>query len=277
MRSERPPASQTPVTGFGHGGPRPGQAASSVPETMGDPASGPESLDCSLGQDQEPFRRLGLTKEVLAAHTQKEEQSFLLKFKETRRLSVLQSRCHYYLQERSKGQSAERSTRGRPAGRGFLKHPERGRVPAACALRNAPAGDMCTVALPAMQSASAEPCQGCHVVFPGEQCCNRSDSPRLDPVARSAGGRRAGWATEKGGGLHPTRPCGPQADSPKEPEHGAGGCLGRRARLCSRRAWPAGSRADVWTTDGACGSTTLRVRPRGTTVRGQGCGGGDVD
>lgn len=110
-------------------------------------------------------------------------------------------------------------------------------------------------------------------MFPGEQCCNRSDSPRLDP----AGGRRAGWATEKGEGLHPTRPCGPQADSPKEPEHGAGGCLGRRARLCSRRAWPAGSRADVWTTDGACGSTTLRVRPRGTTVRGQGCGGGDVD
>ncbi|XP_015999746.2 period circadian protein homolog 2 isoform X2 [Rousettus aegyptiacus] len=81
-------------------------------ETMGDPASGPESLDCSLGQDQEPFRRLGLTKEVLAAHTQKEEQSFLLKFKETRRLSVLQSRCHYYLQERSKGQSAERTAPG---------------------------------------------------------------------------------------------------------------------------------------------------------------------
>lgn len=76
---------------------------------MEDPASGPESLDCSLGGDKEPFRRLGLTKEVLAAHTQKEEQSFLLKFKETRRLSILQSRCHYYLQERSKGQSSDRS------------------------------------------------------------------------------------------------------------------------------------------------------------------------
>ncbi|XP_023378696.1 period circadian protein homolog 2 [Pteropus vampyrus] len=81
-------------------------------ETVGDPASGPESLDCGLGQDQEPFQRLGLTKEVLAAHTQKEEQSFLLKFKETRKLSVLQSRCHYYLQERSKGQAAERTAPG---------------------------------------------------------------------------------------------------------------------------------------------------------------------
>lgn len=90
---------------------------------MGDPASGPESLDCGLGQDQEPFQRLGLTKEVLAAHTQKEEQSFLLKFKETRRLSVLQSRCHHYLQERAKGQSAERSEWGRPDRTGFLEHP----------------------------------------------------------------------------------------------------------------------------------------------------------
>lgn len=82
---------------------------SSLTETVEDPASGPESLDCGLGGDKEPFRRLGLTKEVLAAHTQKEEQSFLLKFKETRRLSILQSRCHYYLQERSKGQLSERS------------------------------------------------------------------------------------------------------------------------------------------------------------------------
>ncbi|XP_019596503.2 period circadian protein homolog 2 [Rhinolophus sinicus] len=81
-------------------------------EMVEDPASGPESLDGGLGQDKEAFRRLGLTKEVLAAHTQKEEQSFLLKVKETRRLSVLQSRCHYYLQERSKGQSSERAAPG---------------------------------------------------------------------------------------------------------------------------------------------------------------------
>ncbi|XP_027996534.2 period circadian protein homolog 2 [Eptesicus fuscus] len=89
-------------------------------ETVEDPASGPESLDClvgsampcSLSQEKEPFRRLGLTKEVLAAHTQKEEQSFLLKFKETRKLSVLQSHCNYYLQERSKGQLSERVAPG---------------------------------------------------------------------------------------------------------------------------------------------------------------------
>ncbi|XP_036175010.1 period circadian protein homolog 2 isoform X9 [Myotis myotis] len=95
-------------------------SASSLTETAEDPASGPESLDCpvgpampcSLSQEKEPFRRLGLTKEVLAAHTQKEEQSFLLKFKETRKLSVLQSHCTYYLQERSKGQLSERAAPG---------------------------------------------------------------------------------------------------------------------------------------------------------------------
>lgn len=93
------------------------RSASSLTETVEDPASGPESVDCpvgpalpcSLGQEKEPFRKLGLTKEVLAAHTQKEEQSFLLKFKEIQKLDLFQSRCHYYLQERSKGQSNERS------------------------------------------------------------------------------------------------------------------------------------------------------------------------
>lgn len=89
-------------------------------ETVEDPASGPESVDCpvgpalpcSLGQEKEPFRKLGLTKEVLAAHTQKEEQSFLLKFKEIQKLDLFQSRCHYYLEERSKGQSNERIAPG---------------------------------------------------------------------------------------------------------------------------------------------------------------------
>ncbi|XP_028338958.1 period circadian protein homolog 2 isoform X2 [Physeter macrocephalus] len=97
-----------------------GAAGPHAAETVADAASGPESLACpagsvlprGLGQEQEPFRKLGLTKEVLAAHTQKEEQSFLLKFREIRKLNVFQSRCHYYLQDRSKGQSSERAAPG---------------------------------------------------------------------------------------------------------------------------------------------------------------------
>ncbi|XP_057602026.1 period circadian protein homolog 2 isoform X2 [Hippopotamus amphibius kiboko] len=84
--------------------------AASVPESL-ECLAGP-ALPCGLGQEKEPFRKLGLTKEVLAAHTQKEEQSFLLKLKEIRKLNVFQSRCHYYLQERSKGQSSERAAPG---------------------------------------------------------------------------------------------------------------------------------------------------------------------
>ncbi|XP_006866886.1 PREDICTED: period circadian protein homolog 2 [Chrysochloris asiatica] len=89
-------------------------------EMIEDAASGAESLDgpagpmlsCSLGPEKEPFKRLGLTKEVLAAHTQKEEQGFLFKFREIRKLSVLRSRYHYNLQERSQGQSSELTAPG---------------------------------------------------------------------------------------------------------------------------------------------------------------------
>ncbi|XP_027731062.1 period circadian protein homolog 2 isoform X2 [Vombatus ursinus] len=89
-------------------------------EMIEDPASGMESLDSAAtpsshrdsSPEKGPPKKVGLTKEVLAVHTQKEEQSFLHKFKETRRLGTFQSRCHYYLQERSKGRPGERVVRG---------------------------------------------------------------------------------------------------------------------------------------------------------------------
>lgn len=84
-----------------------GDAAASGPESLECPA-GP-ALPCGLSQDQEAFWKLGLTKEVLAAHTQKEEQSFLLRFREIRKLDVFQSRCHHYLQERPKGHLSNRT------------------------------------------------------------------------------------------------------------------------------------------------------------------------
>ncbi|XP_013013054.2 period circadian protein homolog 2 isoform X2 [Cavia porcellus] len=84
-------------------------------ETVEDATSGPESLDCLPGghsQEKGPLQRLGLTKEVLASHTQKEEQSFLQKFREVRRLGILQAHCQHYLQERTRGQSSERVAPG---------------------------------------------------------------------------------------------------------------------------------------------------------------------
>ncbi|XP_055472519.1 period circadian protein homolog 2 isoform X2 [Psammomys obesus] len=84
-------------------------------ETVEDVASGPESLDSAAGglsQEKGPLQKLGLTKEVLAAHTQREEQGFLQRFREVSRLSALQAHCQNYLQERSRAQASERATPG---------------------------------------------------------------------------------------------------------------------------------------------------------------------
>uniref|UniRef100_A0A8C0UJK8 Period circadian protein homolog 2 n=1 Tax=Cyanistes caeruleus TaxID=156563 RepID=A0A8C0UJK8_CYACU len=68
----------------------------------------PPSSSAHINQEKEPFKKLGLTKEVLAVHTQKEEQSFLNKFKEIKRFNIFQSHCNYYLQDKPKGRPAER-------------------------------------------------------------------------------------------------------------------------------------------------------------------------
>ncbi|XP_043925967.1 period circadian protein homolog 2 [Protopterus annectens] len=57
----------------------------------------------SVNQAKEPYKKMGLTKEVLAVHTQKEEQSFLSKFKELGRFSIFESPCSCCLHERQKG------------------------------------------------------------------------------------------------------------------------------------------------------------------------------
>ncbi|NXC44955.1 PER2 protein, partial [Penelope pileata] len=91
-------------------------------EMIEDGPSGAEVLDSQLlappsssvhvNQEKESFKKLGLTKEVLAVHTQKEEQSFLNKFKEVKRFNIFQSHCNYYLQDKPKGRAGERGGRG---------------------------------------------------------------------------------------------------------------------------------------------------------------------
>ncbi|XP_041805937.1 period circadian protein homolog 2 isoform X2 [Chelmon rostratus] len=56
-------------------------------------------------QERESYKKLGLTKQVLAAHTQKEEQAFLYRFRELRGLTALKANCSQYL-ERQKEQIA---------------------------------------------------------------------------------------------------------------------------------------------------------------------------
>lgn len=74
-------------------------------------ASGPESQDDAAGglsQEKGSLQKLGLTKEVLAAHTQREEQGFLQRFREVSRLGALQAHCQNYLQERSRAPASDR-------------------------------------------------------------------------------------------------------------------------------------------------------------------------
>ncbi|XP_072330680.1 period circadian protein homolog 2 isoform X2 [Scyliorhinus torazame] len=70
----------------------------------------------SMNQEKEPYRKLGLTKEVLAAHTQKEEQIFLSKFKELRKLNTFEPSGKSYLQDQCKGCSGDCGSQGFKAG-----------------------------------------------------------------------------------------------------------------------------------------------------------------
>ncbi|XP_043115082.1 period circadian protein homolog 2-like isoform X2 [Puntigrus tetrazona] len=56
--------------------------------------------------EQEAYKKLGLTKQVLAAHTQKEEQAFLSRCRELRNAQALQKDCPPSTQ-RNRGQAAE--------------------------------------------------------------------------------------------------------------------------------------------------------------------------
>ena len=56
-------------------------------------------------QEREAYKKLGLTTQSLAAHTQKEEQAFLSRFRELRGVHAFKADCSHYL-ERQKGQMA---------------------------------------------------------------------------------------------------------------------------------------------------------------------------
>lgn len=62
----------------------------------------PPSAVSPPSQERESYKKLGLTKQVLAAHTQKEEQAFLCRFRELRGHTALKANCSQYL-ERQRG------------------------------------------------------------------------------------------------------------------------------------------------------------------------------
>ncbi|XP_073705055.1 period circadian protein homolog 2 isoform X1 [Garra rufa] len=79
-----------------------------VPSAEGTEGQGltvPPAAVSPQNQEREAYKKLGLTKQVLAAHTQKEEQAFLSRFRELRGVHAFKADCSQYL-ERQKGQVA---------------------------------------------------------------------------------------------------------------------------------------------------------------------------
>ncbi|XP_051555051.1 period circadian protein homolog 2-like isoform X2 [Myxocyprinus asiaticus] len=69
-------------------------------------------------QERETYKKLGLTKQVLAAHTQKEEQAFLSRFRELRGVHAFKADCSLYL-EKQKGRFVSQAV---PAARSCKQH-----------------------------------------------------------------------------------------------------------------------------------------------------------
>ncbi|XP_070701810.1 period circadian protein homolog 2 isoform X2 [Pempheris klunzingeri] len=103
-----------------------------VPGTVEMPESSqncgaPPSAVSPPSQERESYKKLGLTKQVLAAHTQKEEQAFLYRFKELRGHTALKASCSQYL-ERRREQTAPATSDAQPAAR-YCKHGGAGAEP----------------------------------------------------------------------------------------------------------------------------------------------------
>ncbi|XP_056420521.1 period circadian protein homolog 2 isoform X2 [Hyla sarda] len=67
--------------------------------------------------EKEPYKHLGLTKEVLEAHTQKEENNFLSGFMDVKKLSAFQTRCNTYMHEKPVALRSHAPQGADPAGR----------------------------------------------------------------------------------------------------------------------------------------------------------------
>lgn len=81
-----------------------------VAESPAPPAL-PVSVVSPPSQEKEAYKRLGLTKQVLAAHTQKEEQAFLTRCRELHNARTFQRDCSTYL-HKQRGPAIAEGTQG---------------------------------------------------------------------------------------------------------------------------------------------------------------------
>ncbi|RXM30674.1 Period circadian protein-like 2 [Acipenser ruthenus] len=89
------------------------EGPSGIEPVESQPPPPPASAVPAVSQEKEAYKKRGLTKEVLAAHTQQEEKAFLSKFKEPQGMRMFQSPCSFYLQEKHKGHKCTQTPRQR--------------------------------------------------------------------------------------------------------------------------------------------------------------------
>uniref|UniRef100_A0A8C5E9J7 Period circadian protein homolog 2 n=1 Tax=Gouania willdenowi TaxID=441366 RepID=A0A8C5E9J7_GOUWI len=90
------------------------------------PPALPISMVSPPSQEKEAYKRLGLTKQVLAAHTQKEEQAFLNRCREIRNARSFQKDCSAYLHKQRGPANIEgtKGNRNRKSKKPRMKHPD---------------------------------------------------------------------------------------------------------------------------------------------------------
>ncbi|CAL8319654.1 unnamed protein product [Arctogadus glacialis] len=81
------------------------------PQTPGPHTS---TVGAPLQERESSYKKLGLTKQVLAAHTQKEEQAFLCRIRELRGVTSFKADCSHYL-ERQRGHVARDGIKNKDA------------------------------------------------------------------------------------------------------------------------------------------------------------------
>lgn len=92
-----------------------------VAESPAPPAL-PVSVVSPPSQEKEAYKRLGLTKQVLAAHTQKEEQAFLTRCRDIHNAKTFQRNCSTYL-HKQRGPANAEGTQGLTATTLFVVEP----------------------------------------------------------------------------------------------------------------------------------------------------------
>uniref|UniRef100_A0A8C4ZHK3 Period circadian protein homolog 2 n=1 Tax=Gadus morhua TaxID=8049 RepID=A0A8C4ZHK3_GADMO len=93
----------------------PSEIIEDVVESPAPPPPPASVVESPPSQEKEAYRRLGLTKQVLAAHTQKEEQAFLTRCRELGDAHTFQKDCSTYLHRHRRATNAEGSALEQPS------------------------------------------------------------------------------------------------------------------------------------------------------------------